>query len=350
MKFNDLKILIVDDVIENIQVAIGALQSLDLNIFYATSGKQALERLEKNKVNLILMDIMMPELDGIQTVKLIKSNPKFQNIPVIFLTAKSEEEDIRKGFDVGGVDYVLKPFNPSELLLRVKTHLELSRYRDELEILVHERTRQILDLKYAIIETMGALAEYRDNETGTHIMRTKKYVEILAKELMESRNFNMSKEYVAHLCDAAPMHDIGKVAIRDNILLKPSSLTPEEFKTMQEHTIIGEKVIEGIMKKTGEMELLKHAKDIAAYHHEKWDGSGYPAGLKGEDIPLSARVMAIADVYDALISPRVYKEPFTHEKAVEIIKEVRGTHFDPQIVDIFLKKEKDFLDISNEMI
>lgn len=337
MRFNNCTILIVDDLPNNIKVATQFLQKLEVKIIYATSGKQAIQRALNTQPDLILMDVMMPEMDGFETVKELKNNPLLSSIPIIFLTAKSEIEDLKKGFEIGGVDYITKPFNGEELIARVSTHLELSLYRKDLENEVDKRTKEIENLKSSIVEAMGSLAESRDNETGAHIKRTQYYVKVLSEYLSKLPKYKeiLTDDYLKLIFTTAPLHDIGKVAIRDNILLKPGKLTPEEFEEMKKHAIFGEEIISKIMKNNGETEFLVFAKEIAGGHHEKWDGTGYPRGLKGEEIPLSARIMAIADVYDALISKRIYKNTFTHEDACNIILEGKGKHFDPELTDIF---------------
>lgn len=337
MRFNNCTILIVDDLPNNIKVATQFLQQLDIKIIYATSGKQAIQRAQNTQTDLILMDVMMPEMDGFETVKELKNNPLLSSIPIIFLTAKSEIEDLKKGFEVGGVDYITKPFNGEELVARVSTHLELSLYRKNLEKEVDKRTKEIENLKSSIVEAMGSLAESRDNETGAHIKRTQYYVKILSEYLSKLPKYKeiLTDDYLKLIFKTAPLHDIGKVAIRDNILLKPDKLTSEEFEEMKKHAIFGEDIISKIMENNGETEFLVFAKEIAGGHHEKWDGTGYPRGLKGEEIPLSARIMAIADVYDALISKRIYKSTFTHEDACNIILEGKGKHFDPELTDVF---------------
>lgn len=342
--FNNRKIMIVDDIVDNIRVAIGHLQELKCQITYATNGKDALQRAESNIPDLILMDVMMPEMDGFETAKQIKSKSHLSKIPIIFLTAKTDIEDIKKGFTCGGVDYIAKPFDGGELVSRVKTHLELSLYRQSLEKEVNLRTYEIETLKNVIIEAMGGLAEYRDNETGEHIKRTQLYTKAMCNQLMAKSMYTdvINEEYSKLFFKSAPLHDIGKVGIRDSILLKPEKLTPEEFETMKYHAVFGEAIISKLLEKTGPTNFLELAKEIAGGHHEKWDGSGYPRGLKGVKIPLSARIMAIADVYDALVSKRIYKSAFSHEVSREIMIQGKGTHFDPELLDIFLEIEDEF--------
>jgi putative two-component system response regulator len=340
--------MIVDDIIDNIRVAIGHLQELRCQITYATNGKDALERAVANKPDLILMDVMMPFMDGFETVRTMKTDASLAKIPIIFLTAKTDIEDIKRGFECGGVDYIAKPFDGGELISRVKTHLELSLYRQALEEQVSLRTQDIENLKSAVIEAMGSLAEYRDNETGEHIKRTQLYTHIMCKYMMLQGIYTdiIAPEYTKLFFQSAPLHDIGKVGIKDTILLKPDKLTDEEFSVMKRHAIFGEKVIAKLLKRTGPTEFLEVAKEIAGGHHEKWDGTGYPRGLKGETIPLCARIMAVADVYDALVSQRIYKPAFSHEETLRIMNEGIGTHFDPQLIEILNVLAEDFRHIA----
>ncbi len=338
-------IFIVDDVPENIQIAMSHLKELNCDFAYATSGEQALERIAATQPELILMDVMMPGMSGFKTVEMLNQNTATRPIPVIFLTARAESEDVVQGFNLGGVDYITKPFKGVELRSRVRNHLELHAYRSNLERLVEERTQEAELLKDVIIEAMGELAEYRDPETGSHIHRTRAYVQLLADTLVNRGHFcdQLTPEYNVLLWKSAPLHDIGKVAIRDSILLKPGKLTPEEFEEMKMHTLFGEEVIANLEQMAGQpTSFLSCAKEIAGSHHEKYDGSGYPRGLAGEAIPLAGRIMAIADVYDALISKRVYKNSMTHDEAMRIMIEGKGTHFDPILIEAFLQVEPHF--------
>ncbi len=342
-------IFIVDDVPENIQIAISHLKELDCDFAYATSGEQALERIGATRPQLILMDVMMPGMSGFQAVEELAKNEATCSIPVIFLTARAESEDVVRGFKLGGVDYVTKPFKGVELRSRVRNHLELHAYRSNLERLVDERSREAELLKDVIIEAMGELAEYRDPETGSHIHRTRAYVQLLAETVVGLGRYRetLTREYITLLWKSAPLHDIGKVAIRDSILLKPGKLTPEEFDEMKKHTLFGEEVIANLEQMAGQpTSFLSCAKDIAGSHHEKYDGSGYPRGLAGETIPLAGRIMAVADVYDALISKRVYKNSMSHEEAMTIMVDGRGSHFDPILIDAFLEVEPHFRQIA----
>lgn len=335
---SDCTVLVVDDAEANIDILVEALgESYDIRV--ALDGESALETVSKTKPDLILLDIMMPGIDGYEVCNRLKQDPETSGILVIFLTALTDDLDEAKGLALGAVDYITKPFNPELVKSRVRNQLELKLYRDDLEVLVKKRTRQLQLTQDVTIESMGTLAEYRDPETGGHIKRTQNYVRLLADHLKDHPKFRdqLGEEAVELLYKSAPLHDIGKVGVPDNILLKPGKLTDEEFVEMQKHAVYGRDTIAASEKKLGSESFLKYARIIAETHHEKWDGSGYPAGLSGEAIPLPGRIMALADVYDALISKRCYKPPFPHGKAVAIITEGSGSHFDPDLVTAFLE-------------
>jgi len=341
------RVLVVDDEPNNLQL-IREILNKDYRLAFAPNGTRALEVTREVQPDLILLDIMMPGMDGYETCRQLKTEPKTMNIPVMFVTTKSNVEDERRGFEIGGVDYITKPVNPERLKARVRTHLELKRHNDNLEEMVRERTRELELTQEVTIESMAAIAECRDPETGGHIKRTQNYVRSLAIQVKDHPNFNdfLKDGTINLLYKSAPLHDIGKVAIEDRILLKPGKLTDEEFDRMKNHTIHGRDAIHVAGNKLGSDSFLRHAEIIAYTHHEKWDGSGYPQGLRGADIPISGRLMAIADVYDALISRRVYKEPFSHTKAVTIILEGKSSHFDPDLVDAFMGIQEDFRQIA----
>lgn len=346
-------IMIVDDTEMNIVILVEALQD-DYELIVAINGLDAIELLEEQKPDLILLDIMMPEIDGYEVLKKLKGDPNLEHIPVILLSAITDSDSKNKGFSLGAVDYVTKPFEIIEVKARVRTQIRLEEARLVLESqnivleeMVKERTRLIERTNFATIYCLAALAETRDPETGEHIKRTQKYIKELALELSAKEEYKdvLTREYIELLYKSAPLHDIGKVGIKDSILLKPGKLTEEEFEEMKNHTTYGgESLMVGI-KELGEESFLTLAKEIALTHHEKWDGSGYPRGLSKKEIPISGRLMALSDVYDALISKRVYKEAFTHEEAKNIILEGRGIHFDPDIVDAFIKRESKFIEI-----
>jgi putative two-component system response regulator len=349
-------ILAVDDTPVNLSLITGLLKS-HYRVKVANSGEKALRIVHADlPPDLVLLDVMMPGLDGIEVCRRLKSDPRTRHVPVIFLTAMSKSDDERIGLEAGAVDYITKPISPPILLARVKTHLQLKAGQDflkdknaYLENEVIRRTREVQAIQDVTIFTMASLAETRDNETGNHIRRTQHYVKALAIKLRDHPRF--AGYFTDHVIDllykSAPLHDIGKVGIPDKILLKPGKLTPEEFEIMKTHTTLGRDAIEHAERQLGTpVEFLKLAKEIALSHQEKWDGSGYPEGLAGEAIPVAARLMAVADVYDALISRRVYKPPFTHDRAVEMIAEGRGRHFDPDVTDAFLEIREEFRTIA----
>jgi len=350
-------ILAVDDTPTNIDIVEEVLSETYL-VQAAVNGSIALKIIEKRKPDLILLDIMMPEMDGYEVCQRIKANDSLKDIPVIFLTAKAEVEDETKGLALGAVDYITKPISPPILKARVSNHLQLKSSKDFLkrqnEILeekVIERTHQMEELQDVAMVAMGALAESRDPETGNHIRRTQHYLRILGNQLKEHPRFRdfLTPENITSLFKSSPLHDIGKVGVPDKILLKPSQLTDEEFHEMKKHTIYGRDAITAAEKTISRADnFLVFAKEIAYYHHEKWDGTGYPEALKGDEIPISARLMAVADVYDALISRRVYKPAFRHKKSVAIIQDGKGSHFDPDLVDAFLSISDQFQDVSQK--
>lgn len=348
-------VLVVDDNSENRSLLNGLLSS-DYRVLIATNGKQALVACKSQLPDIVLLDIMMPEMDGYEVCLQLKADEKTAHIPVIFLTAKSQIEDEQKGFDVGAVDYILKPISPPILMSRVRNHLTLKQAMEALaeqntilEDKVKARTHELESLQDATIGAMASLAETRDNETGNHIRRTQHYIKLLGERLMYEGLFleQLNPKALEVLYKSAPLHDIGKVGIPDSVLLKPGKLTDEEFDVMKSHTELGKSVIETVEQSIDfHCDFLIYAKEIAYSHQEKWDGTGYPQKLKGEAIPLSARMMALADVYDALISKRVYKPAFSHEKAVSIIAAGKGNHFDPRLVDAFMAIHEQFREIA----
>jgi putative two-component system response regulator len=342
------KVLLVDDNTTNLQLLHETLDGRGYKLLIAKNGRSALAIAQKARPSLILLDIMMPEMDGYEVCRRLKADENTVHIPVIFITALADDEDEAKGLRMGAVDYITKPINPELVRARVHNHLELKRHQDHLEDLVVERTRRLALTQAVTIESLATLAEYRDPETGGHIKRTQNYVKALAAHLKDHPRYRdeLNDEIIDLLYLSAPLHDLGKVGVRDNVLLKEGRLTDDEFEEMKKHTIYGEEALRITEQKLGADSFLRYAKEIAYTHQEKWDGTGYPRGLKGDEIPLSGRLMALADVYDALISKRVYKPPFPHEKAVEIIVEGRDKHFDPDLVDAFLKLEDTFRNIA----
>ena len=353
-------VLVVDDTPDNLTLMTGLLKDA-YKTKVANNGERGLRVASTHPLpDLILLDIMMPGMDGYEVCKRLKDDRLTADIPVIFLTAKTEIEDEQKGFDVGCVDYITKPISPPIVLARVKTHLMLKSAKDFLkdqnaflEEEVAKRTREVQVVQDVTITAMGSLAETRDNETGNHIRRTQYYVKALAEKLRSNPKYAsvLDDATIELMYKSAPLHDIGKVGIPDAILLKPGKLTPEEFEIMKTHTTLGRDAIvaaERLMP--AQSTFLRFAKEIAYSHQEKWDGSGYPEGMVGPLIPLSARLMAVADVYDALISKRVYKPAMPAERAIQIIREGSGKHFDPDIVSVFLEMTGEFARIAAQFV
>ncbi|WDP90189.1 MAG: response regulator [Desulfobacter sp.] len=340
---SNMRILVVDDVESNIDILIEMLGE-DYRVSVAMNGRSALEDVASMMPDLILLDIMMPDMDGYEVCRRLKADRQTRDIPVVFLTSLSEESDEARGLALGAVDYITKPFSRELVKARVNNHLELKRHRDHLEELVAERTRELILTQDVTIESLGTLAEFRDPETGGHIKRTQHYLRCLAGRLMKVPEFadRLDDATINLMIKSAPLHDIGKVGVPDHILLKPAELTDEEYEQIKKHTIYGRDAVIASEKKLGDDSFLKCARRMAFTHHEKWDGSGYPQGLAGEEIPLEGRLMAIVDVYDALVSKRVYKSPLPHSKAVAMIMEGRGTRFDPRIVDEFKSVSEEF--------
>jgi putative two-component system response regulator len=297
----------------------------------------------------------MPGMNGYEVIKRLKaSEPAIASIPVIFLTAKNDSSSELEGLSLGAVDYITKPFSPPLLLKRMELHLliesqkaALTEYNTNLQEMVRKETKTVVDLQNSILKTVANMVEHRDTATGDHVARTQSYLRVLLDAMRQGGVYqdetsSWDNDFLLQSCQ---LHDVGKISIRDSILLKPGKLTAEEFDEMKKHTIFGIKIIEEIEKDTPESSFLKHAKIFAGTHHEKWNGAGYPYGLKGKDIPLQGRLMAIADVYDALISERPYKPPMSHAEAVKIIVDGRGTHFDPILTDLFIRTEPMFDEI-----
>lgn len=335
-------VLVVDDAPANLNLLAGLLQQ-DHRVKLAASGAKALELARRAPPDLILLDIMMPEMDGYEVCRQLKADASTRHIPVLFLTAMTQTEDEARGFQAGAADFIQKPINPVVLQARVRTQLRIKAWQDELQDrnawLQRELARhlhQVDLLREATLQVMISFAEFRDESTGHHVRRTQEYVRTLASWFRaHGRHLDvLNAATIEHIAKSAPLHDLGKVATPDHILLKPGRHTPEEQVIMREHAMAGWEMLRRAAERMGpEGSFLRHAMDIARHHHEKWDGSGYPDGLVGEAIPLSARLMAVADVYDALISARPYKKPMTHEQALQIIREGQGSHFDPAVVE-----------------
>jgi putative two-component system response regulator len=337
-------VLVVDDAPANLSL-LASLLNRHYRVRLAASGAKALELAQRTAPDLILLDVMMPEMDGYEVCRRLKADARTCSIPVLFLTAMSQPEDEARGFEVGGADFIHKPISPTIVHARVRTHLQIKAYQDELadrnawlENELGKRLGQVDQLREATLHVMVSFAEFRDEDTGHHVKRTQEYVRTLAQHFFEQGRHRdvLTPESIAHIARSAPLHDIGKVAIPDHILLKPGRHTPEESVIMRGHAMAGWEMLRRAAGRLGEdHDFLDHAMDIARCHHEKWDGSGYPDGLIGDAIPLSARLMAVADVYDALISRRPYKAAFSHDQAAAILDEGNGSHFDPEIIAAF---------------
>ena len=349
-------VFMVDDDVTNLTVGANALLD-SYNVFTFNSGGLLLKKLERQIPDLILLDVDMPEMGGYEVIKLLKGKRETDHIPVIFLTAKSDCESELEGLSLGAIDYIIKPFSPPLLLKRIEVHLlvesqkaELQSFNTNLLEMVAAKTKTVVELQNAILNTMTRLVDRRDDITGGHIERTQRYMHVLLKAVRERGLFRdeSSSWDLKLVVQSTQLHDIGKIAIKDSILLKPGKLTDEEFENIKMHTVLGEEVISEIERNTSGHEFLEYAKIFVATHHERWDGSGYPRGLKGEKIPVLGRTMAIVDVYDALVSDRPYKKGFPHKDAVAIISDGRGKHFDPIIVDLFLDVSDQFSLIASQ--
>jgi len=335
-------IFIVDDNNVNLISADEALSN-HYRVYTFASAESMFEMMDKIKPDLVLLDILMPKMDGFETIKLLKQDGRFLDIPVIFLTSRNDEGTESQGFAMGAVDFITKPFSKPVLLNRINTHLGI-------ENIIHDRTNSLKRLKNGLVTVLANMVERRDMMTGSHVERTTKYIRILLDRMLRHKVYyeELIQWNIETVISSVRLHDIGKIAVSDMLLNKKGSFTSEEFEKMKMHASEGEGIIEDIIVESGDGFFLQHAKLFAGYHHERWDGSGYPHGLKGLEIPLQGRIMAVVDVYDALVSNRPYKEAFDHNKAVDIIREGRGTHFDPNIVDIFLEYEQDFYKILTE--
>ncbi|MGY3859205.1 response regulator [Aeromonas intestinalis] len=350
-------VLVVDDTPDNLMLMAELLRD-KYRVKLANNGEKALRILAGDPLpDLILLDIMMPGLSGLQVAERLQQDGRTRHIPIIFLTSMAAVESELQGLALGAVDYITKPISPPRVLARVENQLKvkaaadfLRDQNDFLEQEVQRRTREVMAIQEVTIQAMASLAETRDNETGNHIRRTQHYVKLLAELLRDHPRFRhfLNDDTIHLLFKSAPLHDIGKVGIPDHILLKPGRLTKEEFEIMMTHTTLGRDAIQRAEDQLGfPVDFLRLAKEIAYSHQEKWDGSGYPEGLSGDAIPISARLMAVADVYDALICRRVYKAGMSHEEAVDIIRQGRGWHFDPDVCAAFLSATEQFKAIAD---
>jgi len=330
-------IFVVDDSLSNLSLAEEALEK-HYRVITLSSAKKMYSTLDKIKPDLILLDIAMPDESGFDVMKMLKDNKRHADIPVIFLSALTDTFNEALGIELGAVDFITKPFSEPVLLNRVRNHIQI-------DDIIRERTKQLTHMKNSIVLTMASIVESRDNCTGGHIERTTIFLKSLLNAMVAFGVYadELSEWDIDTFVSAARLHDVGKIYVPESILNKPGPLTDEEFELVKTHTVEGEKIIDQMIKQTGEAEFLHSAKLVAAYHHERWDGAGYPYGLNGIKIPLPGRLMAIVDVYDAIVSERPYKEAKPHEEAVRIIMDESGRHFDPQIADVFYKTNSQFI-------
>ncbi|HOZ48642.1 MAG TPA: response regulator [Candidatus Hydrogenedentes bacterium] len=342
-------ILVVDDIDDNVRILKAFLSRRGYEVHGVHDGQAALDFVAQSPPDVILLDLVMPRVDGFEVCQRLKSNEATRHLPIIIITGVTEKEANVRALEAGADDFVLKPFDSVVLDARIRSSLrskllqdELREYRLSLERRVRDRTEQVRRTQNAAVFSLAKLAESRDPETGDHLERIRAYAREIAFGLLQLDKHGdvLSDEFIEDLYRSSPLHDIGKVGIPDHILLKPGRLTPEEQKIMQEHPLIGGDTLKAADIEAGEGSFLSMGRDIAYYHHEKWDGTGYPYGLKGEAIPLSGRIVAASDVYDALTSRRPYKDPFSHETSRGILLEGKGKHFDPDVVDAFLTREE----------
>ena len=329
-------VLVIDDDKSNLIMA-QRLLSDEYRVAVVNSGEKGLEYLEKNEPSLILLDILMPQMDGFEVMDKLRAHEKWCKIPVIFLTADKSSETEEKCFDMGAVDYIGKPFVPQIMRKRVMRTIELEEYRKSLEKMVLAQLAQITRMQHDIIVIMANVIESRDGTTGEHVKRTSKYTMLLAEKMLERGLYTdeLTVQMLESMRNGSPLHDIGKITIPDSVLTKPGRLTVEEYDVIKTHAKAGADMIRDNMSQMVSEDFLKVACDMAQYHHEKWNGKGYPEGLKGEEIPLTARILAVTDVYDALVSKRQYKEGMTIEEAFAIMEKERGENFEPEILDVF---------------
>ncbi len=352
------RIMVVDDLPDNLKVLEKLLCAKGYKVFSFTNAKQALAAAQRKSPDLVLLDVNMPEMDGFEMCEHLKKNRKLRDIPVLFLSGLSDMSAKLGAFAAGGVDYITKPFNKEEILARVGTHLQnalmkeqLRNYNDLLEERVRSQVKEISDSQRATIIALAKLTESRDDETGHHIERVQVLCRFLSKQLSNTSVFKNSIDdgFIDNIYHASALHDIGKVGIKDSVLLKPGKLTIEEFEYMKLHTVLGSEMLAKVNAQYPQNQMVNMGRVIARHHHERWDGTGYPDGLAGDAIPLPARIMALADIYDALCSERPYKPPFSHEESRDIILECGGKHLDPNVVDIFREVEGEFNEIRNGM-
>ena len=337
-------VLVVDDIEMN-RLILEDMLSETYDVRQASSGFEAVSMMLSAQVvpSIVLLDVMMPEMDGYEVLEIIKSNPLTEHIPVIFITAADAESNESRGLSLGAVDYISKPFSPKIVLLRVSNQLKLKQYSESLEQMVKSKVDELVHTKDKMLETMANIIEYRNLESGHHVKRTRDLCQILVDYiyLHPTEHCRVAAEDYEVILKSVLLHDVGKIGVPDNILLKPGPYTPEERKIMETHSAIGSEIIKSMLD-TDDTKYLSFCYDIARYHHERWDGKGYPDGLAGNQIPLAACILAVVDVYDALVSARVYKPPITHAQAIDIIKKGSGTQFNPCVIHALAQVEREF--------
>ncbi len=342
-----IRVLVVDDTADNIWFLADALGEIS-TVQVAKNGETALKLAAQTPhPEIVLLDVQMPVMDGYEVCRHLKSMAETRDIPVIFVTAMSAAREEAKGLRLGAADYIHKPFDPAIVRARVRNLVDLKRHRDSLQDIIRSQTKALRRTQVGTIMALADIAEWRDPETGEHVKRTQEYVYRIAKELTKNPKYatQLTPDFIDMLYMCAPLHDMGKVSISDSILLKPGKLTDEEFLTMQQHCKFGAEILQRALERIGHDPFLEMAYQVARWHHDRWDGKGYPDGLAGESIPLAARIMSVADVYDALISRRPYKVPMTHEESLRSIVEDSGKRFDPDVVTAFLNCQAEIKDI-----
>jgi len=344
-------VLIVDDTPANLKVLSGMLKEKGYEVRPVPNGKLALQAARNKIPDLILLDINMPDMNGYEVCERLKKEPLLKDVPVIFISALSETLDKIKAFSVGGIDYITKPFQLEEVHARVETHLKLRKLMVNLENIIEEKVEEIYSSQVATIFAMAKLTQSRDDATGKHLNRVSNYCRLIVTKLSQQDKYKgiIDAKYIELVTSSSILHDIGKVGIPDEILLKPGKLSENEFELMKKHTVIGADTFMAVKRMYPQNEYVSLGVEIARSHHEKWNGNGYPDGLAGSDIPLAARIMSIADIYDALKSERCYKKEYPHEKCCEIINEGRGIIFDPDIVDVFNEVNEEIYSIWKSM-
>ncbi|PIE65395.1 MAG: two-component system response regulator [Desulfobacterales bacterium] len=354
----DETIMIVDDIPENLMILSSLLKHKGYHTVAFPDGEMALSAALRRKPDLVLLDINMPHMNGFEVCDTFKRDAELTDIPIIFISALDSTDDKVRALNHGGVDYITKPFQSEEVYARVNTHLQLNQakralkdFNQQLTKMVCEQVEEIHQAQIATIFALAKLSHTRDDDTGLHLERVQHLCRLFATRLSQYKTYEneVNENFILTIFHASPLHDLGKVGIADSILLKPARLTSEEFAVMKTHTTIGAQTLQSVYKSYPNSEFIRMGIDIAKHHHEKWDGSGYPSGLQGEEIPLSARIMAIVDVYDALRARRPYKEAFSHTKSKQLIIEEKGRSFDPDLIDIFLTIDQEFEKIINTL-